>query len=53
MSKALRLNQLIIKMRFTVAVTNFFNQKIVVLILDIEIIDFLIEPMMVENLVKI
>ena len=53
MSKALRLNQLTIKMCFTVAVTNLFHQKEVVLILDIEILDFLIGPMIVENLVKI
>ena len=53
MSKALRLNQLTIKMHFKVAVTIFFHQKEVVLILDIETIDFLIGPMMVENLIKI
>ena len=32
---------------------NFFLQKEVVLILDIEIIDFLIRPIIVVNLVKI
>ena len=40
-------------MCFTVAVTIFSHQKEAVLIPDVEIIDFLIGPMMVENLVKI
>ena len=40
MSKALRLNQLSIKMCFTVAVTNFIHCKEVVLIQDIEITDY-------------
>ena len=53
MSRVLQLNQLTIKMYFTIAVTNFICQKEVVLILDIEIIDFLIGPMMVRNLVRI
>ena len=53
MSRVLQLNQLTIKMYFTIAVTNFICRKEVVLILDIEIIDFLIGPMMVRNLVRI
>ena len=54
MNKALvRLNKLTIKIHFTVAVANFVHQKEVVLILDIGIIDFIIGPTVVENLVKI
>ena len=53
MRKILRLNQLTIKMHFTVTVTDSICQKEVSLILYIEIIDSFIGPMMVENLVKI
>ena len=40
-------------MHFTVEETNFIHLKGLVLILDIEIIDFLIGPVTVRNLVRI
>ena len=52
-SKMWRLNQLTIKIHFTVATTNFVRQEEVVLMLDIEIIDFLIGPNMLERLENI
>ena len=54
MSRALRLEQLIIKMHFTVAVTNITCQKEAILILYIEILDYLVfDYFMIQNLVKI
>ena len=54
MSRALRLEQLIIKMHFTVAVTNITCQKEAILILYIEILDYLVfDYLMIQNFVKI
>ena len=54
MSRALRLEQLIIKMHFTVAVTNITCQKEAILILYVEILDYLVfDYFMIQNLVEI